>query len=207
MNENHKKMVHREVRILNEVIDVLLKPSKYGISDDELFTYLNKFTTSQSDKPESRDQKISTQLINFTRILDLGRLLALKDTAPFADLQKLLSTNVYINHLPDTSGFSGKETGKSSTSTYYMPDLRLPIKNVIILFINYFKKQEVALSSQKPQVEQSQGAAPSIYDTSCKEMRSVMLLLNVSIINKLVKIFKTLNPKFILKSEALMVNI
>lgn len=207
MNDNHKKMVHREVRILNEVIDVLLKPSKYGISDDELFTYLNKFTTSQSDNPESGDQKISTQLINFTRILDLGRLLALRDTAPFADLQKLLSTNVYINHLPDTSEFSGKETGESSTSTYYMPDLRLPIKNVIILFINYFKKQEVALSSQKPQVERSKGTAPSIYDTSCKEMRSVMLLLNVSIINKLVKIFKTLNPKFILKSEALMVNI
>lgn len=200
-------MVHREVRILNEVIDVLLKPSKYGISDDELFTYLNKFTTTQSDNPESGDQKISTQLINFTRMLDLGRLLALKDAVPFADLQKLLSTNVYINHLPDTSGFSGKESGESSTSTYYMPDLRLPIKNVIILFINYFKKQEAALSSQKPQVEQSQGAAPSIYDTSCKEMRSVMLLLNVSIINKLVKIFKTLNPKFILKSEALMVNI
>lgn len=201
-------MVHKEVKILNEVIDVLLKPSKYGIADEQLFTYLNKFTTSESADPASKNQKISTKMINFPKILDLGGLLASKDAAPFVELKKFLSTNVYINHLPNSAGISADETGTNSPSTYYMPDLRLPIKNVIILFINYFKKQETALTSQKPLSDKKDGdAKPSAYQTSCQEMKSVMLLLNVSIINKLVQIFKTLNPKFALKNEALLVNI
>lgn len=205
MGNNHKHMVHQEVRILDEVIEVLMKPTKYGISSDDLFKYLNSYNIND-ESTGSHKQQISTKMIDFKKFLDLGRLLASKNAAPFAALQENLSTNVYINHLTNTPDFATKTIDASSTCTYYMPDLRLPIKNVLILFINYFKKHETDLS-EKESVDGVAHQETSTYKESCDNMRSLMLLLNVSIINKLVNIFKTLNPEMKLKNESLMVNL
>ncbi|KAG7819404.1 hypothetical protein KL928_002078 [Ogataea angusta] len=67
----------------------------------------------------------------------------------------------------------------------YLPDLRFVIKNTFLLFITFFKR----LSQPNPSVA------------------GLLMLLNVSIVNKLMKILKTLNPDIRLKSEGLLLKL
>ncbi|QPG75815.1 hypothetical protein FOA43_003177 [Brettanomyces nanus] len=185
------------------MVDVLLKPSKYGISNDELFEYLNKCMINGENGEDQQAQKeseqdISTKMVDFRKLIELGRILASKDVASLDSLYRCLSTNVYINHLQTTAEFATRSFDSPTRCPYYMPDLRLPIKNVLILFINYFKKLESHLTIQQTTDE---------YTSLCENMRNLMLLLNVSMLNKLVAIFKTLNPEIRLKNEALIVNV
>lgn len=191
-----KHLVHQETKVLDEVIGILVKPDKYGVPKEELFEYLNKFTEPDQDEsdPLEKDRQVSTKMVDFQKFLELGRVLASEDLIPSEKLLQTLSTNVYINHLQTTTEFAAPQSFEApSISPYYMPDLRLPIKNVLLLFINYFKKQETKIAA---------GGGEGL-DT----MHNLMLLLNVSIVNKLVNIFRAINPRCKLKYESLMMSI
>ncbi|KAG7891507.1 hypothetical protein KL936_001450 [Ogataea polymorpha] len=70
-------------------------------------------------------------------------------------------------------------------SDEYLPDLRFVIKNTFLLFITFFKR----VGQPNPSVA------------------GLVMLLNVSIVNKLIKILKALNPNIRLKSEGLLLKL
>ncbi|KAG7698917.1 hypothetical protein KL930_002295 [Ogataea haglerorum] len=74
---------------------------------------------------------------------------------------------------------------KMKRSDEYLPDLRFVIKNTFLLLITFFKR----LREPNPSIS------------------GLLMLLNVSIVNKLIKILKTLNPDIRLKSEALLLKL
>ncbi|GAV29566.1 hypothetical protein PMKS-003067 [Pichia membranifaciens] len=92
---------------------------------------------------------------------------------------------------------SGHRSIPSSTnpleSRDYFPDLRLVLKNVLILFISFFKRYDELTSNISP--------LGNLEQELIKNLKDLMLLLNVSILNKLIEIFKMLNPSLKLKAE------
>lgn len=74
----------------------------------------------------------------------------------------------------------------------YFPDLRLVLKNVLVLFISFFKRYEELLNG----ITDNDNVA-----TLIKTLRDLLILLNVSILNKLVEIFKMLNPNLKLNTQ------
>lgn len=274
------EFLKKEIGILEEIVNVLSKPSKYGISDKDIFTVFNSSSsmldnivngprltsssaTSTNSSHSSNGQSISTKMVDFQNLIALGQQLAdkrkiIKINSPTAvndslltvnSIYKILSTHVYINHVKTPSSTAaataaaassnenqnswwnmihsskpisktldpklnhGTEIHTSSdinqnpiaTSTNpleshdYFPDLRLVLKNVLILFISFFKRYDELILS-----------VPSITTPEIeliKSLKDLMLLLNVSILHKLVEIFKMLNPTLSLRSEEEMFNV
>ncbi|GMM47391.1 hypothetical protein DAPK24_039660 [Pichia kluyveri] len=251
--------VDKEITIIEEIINILAKPNKYGISDKEMFTVLNS-SSSMLDNiingpklSESPSNNVSTKMIDFKNLVALGQLLADKrniintssSTNPNKNVDDMnnavrvlktiyqtLSTNVYINHVKTPSvsaavSASAAASGSTSTSWWninkanlqltnstdgsiisstnplesvdYFPDLRLVLKNVLVLFISFLKRYQDLINSIKELSENDKSLIVAL--------RDLMLLLNVSILNKLVEIFKMLNPKLSLKSERTMFDV
>ncbi|GMG37246.1 unnamed protein product [Ambrosiozyma monospora] len=192
----HQILIQKEINILDEIIESLLNPRKVGVDKDELFRLLNHYTVSTNNPPGSNEQKkqVVSKLVEFDKVLDLGYKLS--DNLNFLTISEfvnMLSTNVYINHLP--TNLKADKTEKFIDSLYYMPDLRLVWKNVFVLVINYLRKIDAVITQSEE------------YDESCNELKNFLLLFNISIMNKLIKIFKCLNPKLKLKAEVLMVTL
>lgn len=279
-NPNTKFLVI-EIKIVEEIVNVLSKPSKYGISDKDIFTVFNssssmldnivngpKLTSSTVSKNSSgsskTNQPISTKMVDFQNLVALGQQLAdkrkiIKVEAPNAiqdslltvtSIYKTLSTHVYINHVKTPSSTAAVDAATASSnegesswwnmiysskpinktldpknssspnseismglfqnstnkdidsitmstnpleSHDYFPDLRLVLKNVLILFISFFKRYDELISQVT--------TLSNLENELIKSLRDLMLLLNVSILNKLVEIFKMLNPNINLKTE------
>lgn len=75
----------------------------------------------------------------------------------------------------------------------YFPDLRLVLKNVLVLFISFFKRYEELIAHKL--------ATSHDADDLIRALKDLMLLFNISILNKLVEIFKMLNPNLSLTTE------
>ncbi|ODV83842.1 hypothetical protein CANARDRAFT_24549 [[Candida] arabinofermentans NRRL YB-2248] len=150
---------------------------------------------------------ISIKMIDFHHFADLGYQLSTPSLSVMSVI-RMLSSNVYINNFNDggnlgsllesmNSGSDAATTTMTTNSTggdagiYYLPDLRLVIKNVLILLINYLKKQE---SSAVGTPEE-----PMLFN--------LIFLLNVSIVHKLLKIFRILNSKMKFKSEVILLGL
>lgn len=269
------EFLKKEIGILEEIVNILSKPSKYGISNKDIFTVFNSSSsmldnivngprlTSLSASHSNNGQSISIKMVDLQNLVALGQQLAdkrkiIKIGSPTAvddslltvnSIYKILSTHVYINHVKTPSSTAavtaaaassnenqsswwnmihsskpitktldpktnnGNEINKSLdinqnpivTSTNpleshdYFPDLRLVLKNVLILFISFFKRYDELILN-----------VPSISKTEIeliKSLRDLMFLLNVSILHKLVEIFKMLNPTLTLRSEEEMINV
>lgn len=265
-NGSNTEFLKKEIKIIEEIVNVLSKPTKYNISDKDMFTVFNssssmldnivngpKLTTSSS--VGAGGQALSTKMVDFQNLVALGQQLADKRKiinieSPTAvtdsldtvkSVYKTLSSHVYINHVKTpastaavTAAAASSNEGQSSwwnmiypskplsrtldpanahhtdsscdsdhnsiasstnplESHDYFPDLRLVLKNVLILFISFFKRYDELTSTvtalSNPRLE------------LIKSLRDLMLLLNVSILNKLVEIFKMLNPTLSLKAE------
>ena len=264
--------ITKEINVIEEIVNILIKPAKYEISEKDMFTVFNSSSSMLEgiingpalfgmDGNEG-DGKVSTKMVDFQNLVSLGQILADKrnviKTTPGAagnavtilkGIYQTLSTHVYINHvktpaataavlaaaaasssLPDgqhswwnmvqrtkplistldprskklvESRGSSESSITSSTnpleSADYFPDLRLVLKNVLVLFISFFKRYEELINN----IEKLRDEDRDII----KSLRDLMLLLNISILNKLVEIFKMLNPKLSLKSERGMYDI
>lgn len=289
LSSSRTGFLKKEIKILEEIVNVLSKPTKYGISDKDIFTVFNssssmldnivngpKLTSSASSNTSSgsgnNGQSISTKMVDFQNLVALGQQLAdkrkiIKIDSPTAvkdslmtvsSIYKTLSRHVYINHVKSpasTAAVNGVTSNTSSTevqnwwtmmnsskpisksfdpknSPYengyidssnnntngstnsvndssdnnsvtsstnpleshdYFPDLRLVLKNVLILFISFFKRYDELITSVP--------SVGKLENELMKSLKDLMLLLNVSILNKLVEIFKMLNPRISLKTE------
>ncbi|ODQ44798.1 hypothetical protein PICMEDRAFT_74493 [Pichia membranifaciens NRRL Y-2026] len=256
-----------ENKIIEEIVNVLTKPTKYGISDKDMFTVFNssssmldnivngpKMTTTPFSVGTG-GQTISTKMVDFQNLVALGQQLADKrkviniespeavrdslDTVK--SVYRTLSSHVYINHVKTpaataavTAAAASSNEGQSSwwnmiypskvqsktldpktplgadsvadrehhsipsstnplESHDYFPDLRLVLKNVLILFISFFKRYDELAIKVVP--------LGSLEQELMRNLKDLMLLLNVSILNKLIEIFKMLNPNIKLKAE------
>lgn len=259
MEESRTAFVKKETNVIEKIVNVLSKPSKYDISEKEMFTVFNSSSSMldtivngpklmvESDGSIDGMKSVSTKMIDFQNLVALGQQLADKrDTIKsvsdnnnddtrvinnaidvISTVYQTLSTHVYINHVktpastaavcaaaasssnPEQSWWNKsnnktldsklKDSQNISSSTNpleshdYFPDLRLVLKNVLILFINFFKRYEELIERR------------TTLGTSERELikilRDLMLLLNVSVLNKLVEIFKMLNPNISLNVE------
>ena len=256
-----------ENKIIEEIVNVLTKPTKYGISDKDMFTVFNssssmldnivngpKMTTTPFSVGTG-GQTISTKMVDFQNLVALGQQLADKrkviniespeavrdslDTVK--SVYRTLSSHVYINLVKTpaataavTAAAASSNEGQSSwwnmiypskvqsktldpktplgadsvadrehhsipsstnplESHDYFPDLRLVLKNVLILFISFFKRYDELVIKVVP--------LGSLEQELMRNLKDLMLLLNVSILNKLIEIFKMLNPNIKLKAE------
>ena len=263
--------LRNENKIIEEIVNVLTKPTKYGISDKDMFTVFNssssmldnivngpKLTTTPFSVGTG-GQTISTKMVDFQNLVALGQQLAdkrkvintessgaVKDSLDTVkSVYKTLSSHVYINHVKTpaataavTAAAASSNEGQSSwwnmiypskipsktldpktpprtdsvaegghrsipssipsstnplESRDYFPDLRLVLKNVLILFISFFKRYDELISNIGP--------LGNLEQELIKNLKDLMLLLNVSILNKLIEIFKMLNPSLNLKAE------
>lgn len=271
-NKTRTAFISKEISVIEEIVNVLLKPTKYEISEKDMFTVFNSSSSMLESiingpsllEPENTeiDGKVSTKMVDFQNLVSLGQILADKrnviKTTPDATtdavinikgIYKTLSTHVYINHVkmpaataavmaaaaassssPDgplswwnviqrskpiatsldprskklVESREGSDTSIASStnpleSADYFPDLRLVLKNVLLLFISFFKRYEELIKNIKTLKEEDRELI--------KSLRDLMLLLNISILNKLVEIFKMLNPKIALNSERKMYEI
>ncbi|GME83339.1 unnamed protein product [Ambrosiozyma monospora] len=192
----HQIIIQKEINILDEIVEALLNPRKVGVDKDELFRLLNHYTVSTATPSGSNEHKkqVVSKLVEFDKVLDLGyKLCDNMNFLTISEFVNMLSTNVYINHLP--TNLKADKTEKFIDSLYYMPDLRLVWKNVFVLVINYLRKIDPAIAQSED------------YEESYNELKNFLLLFNISIINKLIKIFKCLNPELKLKAEVLMVTL
>jgi hypothetical protein len=249
----------KEIKIIEELVNVLCKPAKYEILEKGMFTVFNSSSSMLENivnGPQivgndiNKNKEVSTKMIDFQNLVALGQLLADKrniiQTNDITDssidqsiaiikiFYDTLSSHVYINHVitpastaavsaatasseksqhswwnmvipnkpiktldPKSSGTEKQLHAVKSTNPLeshdYFPDLRLVLKNVLVLFISFLKRYDELLNNipilSKKEIE------------LVKALRDLMLLLNVSILNKLVEIFKMLNPNLKLKTE------
>lgn len=186
------KFLSKECTVLEDIVHVLARPEEHGLDSNQLFSLLN---TSIS-KPG-----VSTKMVDFQNLVGLGQQLA--DTRNVSngndnesyievigDLHNTIATHVYINHISLNNSYDNTSIKSNPyESKDYFPDLRLVIKNVLVLLISFLKRY-------KQQCEQTQELQVELLDS----LKQLILLINVSIITKLFNLFTACNPEFHIKA-------
>lgn len=192
--------LYREITVVEETVQILADPERHGVSTTALFKLLNASTQV------SNNHSVHSKMIDLPNLISLGQLLAEQRNLVYEDPQQALSiaqfvystlsTHVYINHVDtnnvnDTSGIG--EVVNTNSNWLYSPDLRLAIKNVLVLFVSFMNRYIEPMST-------ASGSEMSALKTT---ITNLIMLFNISIISKLHNLFRSINPDLKLQYDAI----
>lgn len=191
----------REIAIIEETVQLLAAPEKFGVSTKTLFELLNASAMSATASASG----VYSKTVDFPNLVALGQLLAEQRNLVYEDPEQAmpiaqfvyntLSTHVYINNR--TSAVPNSETHS------YAPDLRLVVKNVLVLFVSFLNRyiepvgENVAMNGSRGHGDR-RGDADELESV----VENLVMLFNVSILSKLHELFRKINPELKLKYDA-----
>lgn len=182
----------KEIAIIEETVQLLAAPEKFGISTKKLFEVLN----ASSESANTSRSGVYAKTVDFPNLVALGQLLAEQRNLVYEDPEQSLPIAQFVYNTLSTHVYINNRSAVGVNAEGYSPDLRLVIKNVLVLFVSFLNRY----------IEPMGENIGVLHNGDSDELESVVqnlvMLFNVSVLSKLHELFRKINPEVKLKYDA-----